>query len=443
MMSSKRSLTSSKSGKQHTGKLKEMPTSSRTKEPKLPDLKDFTNVPVIRQMDNARLVPKYTSILSKTVEEGVVMDDLDQLQHDLEKLLSTNALRTRFFLGEYTQADKDDKKTNMTAKRKKPDERTKFREVKGGIRFLKRDPFKLNEHTYKEIPKISLPRNDNSDKFWASIEPYCAPVSKDNVAFLDSLLQEFSKEIDTKIPEVGEHYSKLWSDELLGEEHSVGRPFKKIQDKKNGVHSLIESFGSVLTQRLLAATIQDKVLEVGESASNAEATGSTKNGDDCKTGENKTNKAESTRPKPNSHKVGTCLDRRLLKELVEQGILTKEDVQQEQPEDELLKEIKKCQDELFTINEYNLDELNKLRSAVLNDIHCNQLKDDLDKVDKQLLDLYNSFMVAVKQPAEGKDEKVFTEKMKTDFEIKANALLRQQHVLNREINSMTDMSMLY
>lgn len=33
------------------------------------------------------------------------MDDLDQLQQDLEKLLCTNAIRTRFFLGEYSQAE--------------------------------------------------------------------------------------------------------------------------------------------------------------------------------------------------------------------------------------------------------------------------------------------------------------------------------------------------
>lgn len=44
----------------------------------------------------------------KNGEEAVAMDDLDQLQQDLEKLLSTNAIRTRFFLGEHSQSDQKD-----------------------------------------------------------------------------------------------------------------------------------------------------------------------------------------------------------------------------------------------------------------------------------------------------------------------------------------------
>lgn len=53
-------------------------------------------------------------------------------------------------------------------------------------------------------------------------------------------------------------------------------------------------------------------------------------------------------------------------------------------------------------------------------------------------------MVARLREDEGKDyDKIFSEKMINESESKANALLRQQHVLNREINSMTDMSMLY
>lgn len=44
----------------------------------------------------------------KNGEEAVAMDDLDQLQQDLEKLLSTNAIRTRFFLGEHSQPDQKD-----------------------------------------------------------------------------------------------------------------------------------------------------------------------------------------------------------------------------------------------------------------------------------------------------------------------------------------------
>lgn len=448
MNSSKRSSFSSSKSSRFNGKLKEiLSSSSRQKtESKVPDIKDFSNVPILRQVDNARLLPKYTAILLKNNDDGVAMDDLDQLQQDLEKLLSTNAIRTRFFLGEYSQADQKDNHNDKKAhdktslKRKRPDEKPKYKDLKNGLRVVKKDPFK-SYNDYMEIPKITLPRNDNSDKFWASIEPYCAPVNKDDVAFLDTLIQEFSKEIDIKIPEIGEHYAQAWSEELINDEQNLAKPptKKPLNDfKKNSLQMMVESFASPQTQRLLSALIQERALKSTNSISkNAE------NGVKV----NKVKSSDLLKIKHNiGQKVGTCLDKRLLKELVDQGILKHDDVNKSVPEDEILKEIKKCQQELVTVNEYNLEELNKLRSAVMNDIHCNQLKDDLDKIDKEVLDLYNNIMVARKKALqdEGKDyDKIFSGEMIVDFERKANALLRQQHVLNREINSMTDMSMLY
>ncbi|KAF7287007.1 transcriptional adaptor 3 [Rhynchophorus ferrugineus] len=409
MNGSKRSSYSTKIGK-FNGKLKDILSSSRQraeiKEPKVADIKNFSNVPIIKQFDNTRLLPKYTSILSRTGDEAVVMDDLDQLQQDLEKLLCTNAVRTRFFLGEYNQTDQKDSQQDKKAhdktslKRKRPDEKPKFKDVKNGLRVVKKDPSRFyNENAYQEIPKIALPRNDNSDKFWASIEPYCAAVSNDDVAFLDTLIQEFSKDIDLRIPDLGEHYATAWSDELLSDEQNIGKsPTKKTTNsdfKKNGLHAIVESI-----------------------IRNAE--------NDIKI--NKLETPDISKFKHNEHtdhKNGICLEKRLLKQFIGQGIFVQDHSNKDIPEDEILSEIKKCQQELLTVNRYNLEELNKLRSVVRNDIHCNQLKDDLDKIDKEILDLY-SIMVEKKA-----------------LHRKANALLRQQHVLNREINNMTDMSMLY
>lgn len=40
----------------------------------------------------------------------------------------------------------------------------------------------MNDLQHKhEVPKVTLPRNDTSDKFWSSIEPYCADLSRDDV----------------------------------------------------------------------------------------------------------------------------------------------------------------------------------------------------------------------------------------------------------------------
>lgn len=49
--------------------------------------------------------------------------------------------------------------------------------------------------------------------------------------FLDTLIEECSKEITIKVPDIGEHFTSEWSDELLFEEQNVsstkGNDFKK------------------------------------------------------------------------------------------------------------------------------------------------------------------------------------------------------------------------
>ncbi|CAH1965032.1 unnamed protein product [Acanthoscelides obtectus] len=86
----------------------------------------------------------------------------------------------------------------------------------------------------------------------------------------------------------------------------------------------------------------------------------------------------------NNHKLGACLDKKLKKEQVEQGILTLDDLAKTQPDDEILTEIKKCQLELKTMNKYNIEELNKLKTIVTDDLRCSDVKDQLEKVDKQV-----------------------------------------------------------
>ncbi|XP_060516030.1 transcriptional adapter 3-B [Cylas formicarius] len=386
---SKRAIANQKNHKLN-GKL----LSHHKSEPKLPDVKDFASIPIVKQADNARLLPKYAAILGKTKEEAVGMDDLNQLQHDLEKLLSTAAVRQRFFLGEIKPSEKSEHE-------KRAHDKTSFK---------RKRPYK----------KPSLPKNDNSVKFWTSTEPYCAPVSKNDVAYLDTLIQEFSKEIDYEIPEMGEHYANTWSEELINEEQNLGKsPNKKVCTvdlKKNRLHSMVAAFWAPQIQSIPSALIQ----EIGDNGLKV----------------NKTKSLDFSKFKQNLV-IGACLNR----------ALKLEEVPECTPKDEIYAEIKKCQQELSTINKYNVEELNKLRSLVFNDIHCNDLKEELDKVDRRVLDLYNNIIATRKKALEeeGKefDEDMFCKQILNEFGSKADALLKQQVVLNREINSLTDMSMLY
>ncbi|KAJ8955319.1 hypothetical protein NQ318_003412 [Aromia moschata] len=195
----KRSYTIPKSNLgRYNGKLKDILTSSRHKSEGKVIEPDVANIPLIKQTDNARLLPKYTTILAKSGGDGVSMDDLDQLQQDLEKLLSTSAVRIRFLLSDIGEIDRNDDihdrkahdKTSL--KRKRPDEKPKFKDLK-----------KWNTN---------------------------------------SLIQEFSKEIDIKVPEIGEHYANTWSEELVIEEQNLGKlPTKKASGspdtRKNGLQA--------------------------------------------------------------------------------------------------------------------------------------------------------------------------------------------------------------
>ncbi|VEN58958.1 unnamed protein product, partial [Callosobruchus maculatus] len=200
---------------------------------------------------------------------------------------------------------------------------------------------------------------------------------------------------------------------------------------------LVETFGTPQIQKLLAATIEEKILSVLPK-------GNTPNGGIRPF---KFKACEVLKSSNNNHKLGTCLDRRLRKELTEQGILSLEDLAKTAPEDEIMMEIKKCQQELKTMNKYNIEELTKLKAIALDDLRCNELKEQLEKVDKQVLDLYNKILVARKtaqtQDGDEFDRAVFNEQITKEFEAQADTLLKQQIHLNNESNGMTEMHMLY
>ncbi|XP_050517773.1 transcriptional adapter 3-B [Diabrotica virgifera virgifera] len=409
MMNPKRSShIAPKTNARHNGKLKEILQSVTYKqkcEPKVEE-PDVFNVPVIRQNENCNLLPKYTSVLAKSGEDGISMVDLDMLQQDLEKLLSTSAVRIRYLLAEIGEIDKNcespEKKTQVktTIKRKHIDEKPKFKDF-----------------------KVTLPKN-NSDKFWASIEPFCASVTKDDMSFLESLIQEYSRPIDCKIPDTDEHYSNSWSDDSISEDSNPAKKKNSATNgiRKNGLQSLVESFSISPTQKLLAQLLEERVPHYPRNGLNGIKMNQLKDVSKIKT-------------TVSAQKYGTCLDRRLKKELLEQGILTVEDLTRSEPEDEVLSEIKKCRQELVAVNEFNLAELNRLKQATLNDLHCNELKLHLEKLDKHVLDLYNKIIVTRKtaQQEEGDDfdKDVFCEQMSKEYENEVDELITQQLELNR------------
>lgn len=107
------------------------------------------------------------------------MEDLDQLQHDLEMLLSTCSVRIRLLRSEIEEERKDER-GKQSLKRKKCDDHLKVRESKNRVRILKAKHYGLQVKT--EAPKIIMPRSDTADKFWLGVDAYCADVTKDDIA---------------------------------------------------------------------------------------------------------------------------------------------------------------------------------------------------------------------------------------------------------------------
>ncbi|KAF5290838.1 hypothetical protein FQA39_LY14600 [Lamprigera yunnana] len=409
--------------------------------------------PIVKQADNAQYLPRYTAILNRPCEDGVGMEDLDQLQQDMEKLLSTSAVRNRVLKSEIESLDKmeERRKTKkgkpnekqQPLKRKRPDEKTKYKDGKNGGRLIKsrqnlpKSSFINDLSVESELPKMTLPKNDTSDKFWLSVEVFCADVNKDDVVFLDDLIRECSQDVDIQIPEIGEHYTINWSDDILNDDKGVGNPPRapKLKNpfsnelKKNGLNAMVDTFSSPLTQRLLAALIEENVV------TSPTLTDKLKPSDFC---------LMKTR---NGPKNDTCMDRRLRKELVEQGIFDVEDLPKSiPPDDEILLEIKKCMQELKTVNEKNVTELTKLRKIVAKDLRRQEVKEALEKVDNDAIDIYNRMLVAKQKQNPQLDlfGKLNTKQnIGAEYEEEANKLIQQQVRLHKELTELTNATMLF
>lgn len=132
-----------------------------------------------------------------------------------------------------------------------------------------------------------------------------------------------------------------------------------------------------------------------------------------------------------------CLDKRVRKELLELGILGPFEEKCKviqgnyNEEDEILEEIEKCQKELIAVNNHNKRELNNLRYLIDRDLVRQELNERLDKVDNQVMDIYNRLL----KVSEKNDEKT-DERNKIEWE--AVKIIQLQRTLHKEAMEMTD-----
>lgn len=127
-----------------------------------------------------------------------------------------------------------------------------------------------------------------------------------------------------------------------------------------------------LTQRLVSALMEENLLPDCNSTSNENSNSSSD------VAHNNSRSAVSLL------KNGISIERRLRKELIEQGILDDDDMPKSQQDDEILSEINRVRTEIAVIAEYNSNEIRKLQSMAVDEMKRIEVKRKLDRVDQEV-----------------------------------------------------------
>lgn len=393
-----------------------------------------------KSLDHNKMCPSYSAILERPVEEGVSTEDLALLQSDLETLLAGVNRRSRLLESEnkvLTEwCDKKEKKgvrqkeleilmslkrCNSTLveergnKRQKVDEKVPINIPAQSAQKLKgnkKSSTLKNQDTYEteeEVNALTSKSSDTPNRFWATVEPYCADITLDDLKFLEDSIKASDEDSDYyKVPPLGKHYSEKWVLEDLHEEHEFG---KKAVDKKRStlkssnmdniadttLNAMMKKasenlslpseevcpFGP-LTQRLISAFVEENIiapiteepLEPGAKSLN-EANKSVPGG-------------SKTMHVPHAR----TLETRIWQELAKQDIIEKSDKNMEDDEsDEVLCELKKRQAELQALVSLNQSMKHELLEAAQTEIRKQELRHRVQSADAEVLEWFRKFTV--------------------------------------------------
>lgn len=123
-------------------------------------------------------------------------------------------------------------------------------------------PNMQQQQTQQQLPKVSMPKNDMPNKFWLSIEPYCMPLTNEDLRLIDDLLEQYRGPLVPPIPTLGPHYSTAWAQEDMKTLQPGGARQKSLNatamlKKADGM--LEESITGPLTQRLVSALLDESL----------------------------------------------------------------------------------------------------------------------------------------------------------------------------------------
>ncbi|XP_071815339.1 transcriptional adapter 3-like isoform X2 [Apostichopus japonicus] len=401
--------------------------------------------------------PQYTAVVSGSIDEELSSEQLDVLQMELEDILSSVSKRI-VMLDTETHAltdwaDKKEKKTpgkqgkeespQVADKRGRPDEKLdkpskKMKETTGKVGAVQthvgpgrpkaKSVNKMQEYEFTDDPlNEPIPpriiRNDAPDRFWASVEPYCADITQDDIKALDDLIRTSDDDSDLyKIPPLGKHYSLRWATEDLLDEQKEG---SKIEKKKSSnspndkeVKGLLKKvdntsaddmcpFGQ-LTQRLISALVEENIMTpiediiMDSAPKDDNGEGSLGNGD-------------------KSFYVGRTkiLEAKIREELIQQGLLdADEPFLEDLEEDEVLLELEKRQAELKALSAHNRAQKEKLIALTTEQMKKQEIQKKIRAADNETMEAFRRIMAAKqKKRSPTKKEREQAQKALKDREV--------------------------
>lgn len=389
-------------------------------------------IPHIKCQDNAEQLPKYHAALMRPASSELPPDDLEPIQAELENLLSTVALRYRVLKSELESSDSRrtkhlDRAPISPDKRRRgaPGGSGKPRKFSSANSPLNHPPTKISklktssaspapsQHTDDSSdvsvhnPKNLYHRNDTPNKFWLSIEPYTVPITQEDIRLLDGLLEEYSGSLAPHIPDLGAHYTAQWGIEDVKEEQdkagvgkksSNGQPNGDMMRVLRNSKKMGDGITGPCTQRLVSALVEENMNGDGHSTATATTTSTENSNSSLENIPNNTNMVHTRSAANLLLKNGIAAEKRIRKELIEQGILEAKDAtsggERHEEVDEVYMEIQRVRSDLMAIAESNTSQLTALKEVALNEIKRLEIRRKLDEVDHDIIEQHKRIQLA-------------------------------------------------
>jgi transcriptional adapter 3 len=213
-----------------------------------------------------------------------------------------------------------------------------------------------------------------------------------------------------QIPELGPHYTVQWGieDNIKEEPDPVNPQIKGKTKSTNGQQNgdmmrvlrnskkMGEGITGPFTQRLVSALMEENMID-GHSTTTATTTSTENSNSSLENIPNNSNMVH-TRSAANMLKNGIAAERRIRKELIEQGILEAKDATPQgvvqDDVDEVLAEIQRVRSDLMAIAESNTSQLTQLKEVSLNEMKRLEIKRKLDDVDHEIIEQHKRLQLA-------------------------------------------------